>query len=261
MKFSIKNRKDLKIVGNVTIPENPTGLAFLIHGLGVTKDHLLMVKIAETFLENNYIVVSFDATNSFGESEGNYENATMQLHYEDLVDVIDWSKTQDWYIESFVLAGSSLGGYAVVRYAEEYPSIVKAVFPLAAVVSGELSLKATEKYEGEEEFKKWKETGWFERNSVSMPGTIKRLPYSHMEERLKHNLLLNASKLVMPVLIVVGENDGLCPPADQKVLWDVLPKNEYNEFHIIPGAPHTFRTPEHLAQMKEVIGTWIKKIK
>jgi len=33
------------------------------------------------------------------------------------------------------------------------------------------------------------------------------------------------------------------------------------EFHIIKGAPHTFREPEHLNELKEVFNNWLKKLK
>src|SRR3989344_5424120 len=200
--FKIKNRKNLEIVGEISIPGKSIGLVFVLHGLGGFRQQNHIQTIAKTFFENGYTVVNFDATNSIGESEGKYENATMQLHYEDLVDVIAWAKTQPWYIEPFILAGHSLGGYAVARYAEDYPKEVKAVFPYAGVVAGELSYKATE-MEDREKLKKWKETGWHKKFSSSKPGTELQLPWSHMEERLKHDLRPNASELTMPVLFIV----------------------------------------------------------
>ena len=171
-KFSIKNRKGLEIIGVVSVPENPKGLAFTLHGLGGFKEQPHIMVLVDTLLENNYTVVNFDATNSIGESGGKYENATMKDHYEDLVDVISWAKTQDWYKKPFILAGHSLGGYAVARYAEDYPKEVKAVFPYALVVAGELSYKAAE-MEDREKLKKWKETGWQKRFSSSKPGIRK----------------------------------------------------------------------------------------
>ena len=88
--------------------------------------------------------------NSIGDSGGKYEDATIQDHYKDLVDVIAWAKTQNWYREKFVLAGHSLGGYAVARYAEDHPEKVKAVFPYALVVSGELNWKASQQFNPKE---------------------------------------------------------------------------------------------------------------
>lgn len=256
-KFKIKNRKGLEIVGIVSVPENSRGLAFVMHGLGGFKEQPHTMAMADTLLDNGYIVVNFDATNSFGESEGKYEDATMQLHYEDLVDVIDWTKTQSWYKEPFVLAGHSLGGYAVARYAEDYPKEVKAVFPFALVVAGEFVHEAAEIFDADR-FKEWKETGWqIKVNAKS--GLEGKLPWSHMEERLKHDLRPDASKLTMPVLFVVGENDKLCPAEHHKVLYDLAPGPK--EMHIVGGAPHTFREPQHLNELKEIFSKWLKKIK
>lgn len=257
-KFKIKNRKGLEIVGVVSIPENAKGLAFTLHGLGGFKEQPHITTLVDVFLENSYVVVNFDTTNTFGESEGKYEDATMQLHYEDLVDVIAWAKTQKWYKEPFVIAGHSLGGYAVARYAEDYPEEVKAVFPFACVVAGELSHKAAE-LDDTEKLKEWKETGWQFRKSASKIGLIKKLPWSHMEERLKHDLRPNASKLRMPVLFVVGEKDTSTTPEHQKVFFNVIPSDK-KEMHVVGGAPHTFRDPEHLNEVREIFEKWLKKI-
>ena len=107
-KFSITNRYGLEIVGEIRIPKNPIGCSFVIHGLGGFKEQPNTMAMVDTLFDNNYVVINFDATNSFGESGGKYENATMQLHYEDLVDVINWTKEQSWYREPFVLAGRDL---------------------------------------------------------------------------------------------------------------------------------------------------------
>jgi pimeloyl-ACP methyl ester carboxylesterase len=257
--FSIKNIKGLNIEGNVLTPKNPIGLSFTLHGLGGFKDQLHIQALVKALIENNYIVVNFDATNSIGESEGKYEDATMQNHYEDLVDVINWAKNQEWYIEPFIIVGHSLGGFAVAKYAEEFPNEVKAVFPYAAVYSGKDSFEASEKFKPEE-IKEWKETGWTHRTSTSKPGTKMKLPWSHMEERLKHDLKLKVNKITMPVLFVVGENDTSCPPYQQKAFCDLLPDKTKKEIYVIKGAPHTFKEKEHLNQLKDIFSKWIKKI-
>lgn len=258
-KFEIKNRKGLKIAGEILMPESPKGLSFILHGLGSGKDRPHIKTIAHTFFENNYIAVNIDATNSINDSEGKYENATMQNHYDDLVDVISWAKKQEWYKQPFILAGSSLGGYAVAQYAENYPSEVKAVFPLAAVISGKLSIERMMKF-NPEKYKQWKETGWFEEESRTWPGLIKKLPWSHMEERLNHDLVKEASKITMPVLFMVGSND-ISHIEDQKIFYDAIPENTPKEFYIIEGASHTFRETSHINKLKEIFDEWLKKLK
>lgn len=258
-KFEIKNRKGLKIIGNISTPENPKGLSFVLHGLGGFKEQRHMEILAKTLLNNGYITVNFDATNSIGESEGRYEDATMQNHYEDLADVINWAKTQEWYKEPFILTGHSLGGFAVAKYAEEYPNEVKAVFPYAAVYSGQDSIEAHKRF-NPEELKEWEETGWKTRISNSKPGTEMRLPWSHIEERLTHDLKLKADKLTMPILFVVGENDTSCPPDQQQAFCDLLPTETKKEIHLIADAPHTFKEAGHLDQLENIFSNWLKKI-
>ncbi len=258
-KFNIKNRKGLRIVGEIHKPVNSVGLAFTVHGLGAFKEHPSIMTAVNILLENNFNVVNFDTTNSLGESEGKYEDATMQQHYNDLVDVINWSKTQEWYSEPFTLAGSSFGGYAVLRYAEDYPQNVKGVFSKAGVVSGKLSFERSKKF-NTEKYLNWQNTGWYEEESFSKPGVIKRLPWSHIEERLNHDLLPKVSKLTMPILIIVGDQD-ISHLEDQRTLFDVLPENSNNQLHIMKDAPHTFREEKHLNEMKDILDNWLKKIK
>ncbi len=258
-KFSIKNRYGLEIVGDILKPENPIGLVFVLHGLGGYKNQPSIKEIANTFYENNYSVVNFDATNSFGESGGKYEDATFQKHYEDLCDVIDWVKKQDWYKEPFALAGHSMGGYAVVRYTEEFQEKVRFTISYCGSVSGQLSLKIREKFEPEK-LREWRETGWTSRVSISKPGLLKRLPWSHMEERLNHDLLPKAGNISTPVLIIVGEKDDSCPPEIQEILLNAIPETTKKELCVVEGAPHTFRNPEHLEILRNTIDNWIRKI-
>lgn len=251
----IKNRKNQKIVALVDEVKDQKGLAFVMHGLGGFKEQPHIQTITDALLENGYTVVRFDTTNTFGESDGDYEDATTTNYYEDLEDVIKWAGTQKWHQEPFVLAGHSLGGICVALFAENFPEKVRAVAPISTVVSGELSL--TTLYE-RGIYEKWRETGWREEKSMSKPGVIKRLKWSHAEDRVKYDLLKKVNKLMMPVLLIVGENDTGTPPEHQKILYDTLPGEK--ELHIIKGAPHTFRNPVHLAEIKQIFNRWLNEI-
>lgn len=253
----IQNRKGQKIAVIAESAENQKGLAFVMHGLGGFKEQPHIQAIAEFFKENGYTVIRFDTTNTVGESDGSFEDATITNYYEDLEDVIDWAKTQKWHQEPFILAGHSLGGICTSLYAQNYPEKVKALAPIGTVVSGVLSVEAHKKFDPEE-FEKWEKTGWFEAKSQSLPGVVKRLKWSHIEDRLKYDLLPQVHKLTMPVLLIVGENDTRTPLDHQKILYDAL--REPKELHIISGAPHTFRAPEHLAELKNIFNQWITKI-
>ena len=261
MKTFIKNRKGQKISVLVEEVENQKGLVFIMHGLGGFKEQPHIQTFADVFKENSYTTVRFDAANTIGESEGNFENATATNHYEDLEDVIKWAKTQDWYQEPFCLAGHSLGGLCAALYAARHPNEVKALAPISTSISGKMFLEAfSEKEECDR-------TGWWTRKSTSKPDVVLKLNWNNfVDDLLKYDLLEVAHKLTMPVLLVVGENDHGTPPEHQRQLLDRIsgPK----ELHIIKGASHTFRkendfrayNKENLKEIKKILDNWIKKL-
>jgi len=233
---------------------NAKGLAFVMHGLGGFMVQPQVQAMADAFLQNNYTTIRFDTTSTLGESDGKYEDATTTNYYEDLEDVIAWAKTQNWYEEPFTLAGQSLGGICVGLYAEKFSNEVKGLILVNSTVSGEKSIAGKD----QAEIKKWKETGWETTVSISKPGVIKRLPWSHMEDRLKYDLLPLAHKLTMQVLLISGELDNSERPEDQKDLFDKIPGQK--KFVIIPGAPHTIRDPAHLDSLRSALDSWIKTL-
>ena len=252
-KLTIANRKNQRLVVLVEPAEPQKGLVFIMHGLGGTKDGPMQVALSEEFRHARYTVVRFDTTNTFGESDGRFEEATVTSSYQDLEDVITWAQTQPWYQEPSLLAGHSLGGSCTAFYAEQHPDKVLAVAPIAAVVSGKLSLEAPS-LAGK--WQEWQRTGWQERGSATKPGLTKRLPWSHMEDRLKYDLLPLANRLTMPVFLLAGELDDRTPPAHQQILFAALPGPK--ELHIIAGAPHTFGSARHLRDMKKRLRKWLR---
>ena len=256
-KIFIKNRKGMKVC--VVVDENPNsvGLVFLMHGLGGYKEQPQLQVIAEIFYKKGFTAVLFDTTNTFGESDGNYEESTTTNYYEDLEDVVSWAKKQKWYKEPFVLEGHSLGGLCILLYAEKNPNEILALAPVSPVVSGPLSLEMKEKYD-KKDLEQWRSSGWRITPSESKPGVIKKLPWSHMEDRLKYNAIPGASKLTMPVLMVVGEKDDTTPLESIMVLEKVLPGQK--EIQIIKNAGHTMRDLVYLNDLKNVFNIWIDKI-
>jgi len=253
-KIFIKNRHGLKVVVQIEKPKSPIGLAFVMPGRGGFKEQPYVRTFAQSFLDNNYIVISFDTTNSFGESDGNYGDATLTNYYEDLEDVVNWSKTQNYYQEPFILCGHSLGGIGVALYAENHPNKVKALAPISTAVSGQLSLTEYKP----EELAQWKKTGW--RTTIGYSsGKTKTLKWSHVEDLLKYNLLDKVERLTMPVLLMVGELDETHPLAHQEILFQALPGPK--ELYVIKNAPHTFKEPEHLQEVYFVLDKWLKALK
>jgi len=254
-KIFIKNRAGQKLAVIVERPAASSGLAFVMHGLGGFKEQPHIIILAERLLNHGYTTVRFDTTNTVGESDGQYEDATASGYYRDLEDVIAWAQLQPWYQAPLVLAGHSLGGLATALFAEKHPSLVKALAPISTVVTGKATFES-DYYR--EILPEWKRTGWRVSESRSKPGVIKRLKYSFVEDALRYDLLPDIDKLTMPVFLAVGEKDASTTPASQKPLFDGLkgPK----EIHLIRNAEHTFREASELEELRRAFDAWLNTL-
>lgn len=251
-KIFIKNRKNQNVSLIVEKTRNQIGLAFVMHGLGDSKDSEHIRTFATCFLENNYTVVSFDTTNTFGESDGIFEDANITNYYEDFEDVISWAKKQDFFQKPFILCGHSLGAICSAFYAENNPEEIKALAPFSTVINAELSKQNYSK----EELSDWEKTGWLTEDWGAQ-GKI-RLKWSYMREKEKFDLLKLVKNLTMPVLMVVGELDNCTSPKQQKILFNKLPGKK--ELHVLKKAPHTFRAKAHLKEVYEIMDNWLKSL-
>ena len=248
----ILNRKKQKIAIIVEESSKSKGLAFVMHGLSGNKEQPHIRLMAEVLRDNNYTSVRFDTTNTFGESDGNFEDATITNYFEDLEDVISWASKQKWYREPFILAGQSLGGICTTLYAEKFPEKVKGLAPKSTVVNWELSKES----KSMKRLEKWKKDGiniW-----KSNSGRIKRLKWAFVEDRMKYDILKKANLLKMPVLLIVGDKDTSTTPKSQKAFYDALPGRK--EIHIVKNAPHTFSKKKHLEELKTYFDAWIKSL-
>jgi pimeloyl-ACP methyl ester carboxylesterase len=158
-------------------------------------------------------------------------------------------------VPQLAVSGHSKGAYSAVRYAKEYPDDVGHVVAVAPVVSGKLSFEA-HRENNLEELERWQREGVLTR--VGSEGDVKVQRWSQMEERLNHDLLLNASKLVMPTLFITGSKDTSCPPKHIQQLFNVIPEG-CKTFEIIENAPHSFHTKEEQQDCECIIEDWLGK--
>ena len=256
IKQFIQNRRSQRIAVAVENPKNQKGLAFVMHGAGGFKEQEQIRVMAQSLNEHGYSVVTFDATDSLGESDGRIDEISTTDNLHDLEDVIAWAKTQQWFISPFVLAGHSLGSMCCLIYAEQHPTEIKALAPLSAVVSGKLLLLSPDlrKVKG-----MWKETQWLITGSKSKPGAIKKMPWSFITDIQKYDALPQAHVLTMPILMAVGEDDPTTPLVHQKKLYAALPTGN-KEFHILKKSFHTFRNKEELLELKTIFDRWLDSL-
>ena len=251
--FLIRNRRDNKIVIDVEEVVESNTLVFILHGMGVTRKSSVVQTVKETFKEHGYTTVIFDATNSVGESDGGQEEVSMEGYVEDLEDIIDWAKTQAWFVEPFALSGHSLGGYAAIRYAEKNPESVEKIVGIAPVISGKMTLQAYHIHRPEE-LRLWQETG--HRSSGRNEDEGDKIPWENMEERFGGDLVPDANALTMPVLLVVGENDTLCLPSHQTEFLKHIGGDE-KKLVTLKDSGHGFDDDISLGLLTTAINDWM----
>ena len=255
-KFEIKNRHGLKIVGVLeTNTDTPKGTCVVLHGWGGHRNKETTQAMKNAFLQAGFQTFNFDATHSFGESDGDFQQSTLGTFYEDFEDVANWVKNQDWFVSPLAVTGHSKGGYAATRYAEEYPNDVGYAAPVAPVVSGKLSFEIHKEIDPEG-FAKWEKEGV--RIREGSEGDTKIQNWSQMLERLQHDLLVKADKLTMPILFVVGSEDTSCPPKHIQQLFNLIPEGK-KTLKVLEGAPHSFHKKEEQEACSKTILDWLNE--
>jgi len=224
-----------------------------MHGFGGFKEQKHIELMAQSFYNSDYTTIRFDTTHTIGESEGNMEEANLTNYYEDLEDVIKWSKGQTWYQEPFCLAAHSLGGICIILYALKYFKEIKALAPISTVVSGKITLDDFKS----EDTAEWEKTGWAIQESHSKLGVVKKMRWLQFKQDiLQYDVLPQVGQLKIPILLITGENDQCLD--SQKLLFDHLATQK--ELHIIKGAKHTIREEKQLKEFKDIFDKWIEKL-
>ena len=232
----IKNRKGFKMSIRINVNDKNTKLVFLEHGLSSRKEYPHMQVLEDVFSEYGYNVINMDATNSINESESSDEGITTTGHYEDLVDVIEWAKTQDFYKEPFALAGQSLGAISVVRYAGQYPNkvdlLIPCAFPYYNYIEDELNDFAKEVIKN----------GFCDKVSKST-GKVLRLKTAYVEDIKKLDLTEQIQKITANTYVVVGSKDNQKHLKNSRSLFQML--NCKKEFYLLEDIPHDLANTPH----------------
>lgn len=236
----ITNRKGLKISLRLNINNENSKLVFLEHGLGARKEYPHMQVLENVFSEFGYNVINIDATNSLNESESSNKGITTTGHYEDLVDVINWSKTQNFYKEPFALAGQSLGAISIVNYAGQYPHKVNLLIPCAFPYY---------KYEEQDLNNFAKEiikNGYFDKVSKST-GRVLHMTTSYVEDLKRIDLTTQIEKIKADTYVLIGSKDSEKHLRNSKLLYQLL--NCKKEFHLLEDIPHDLANTPHDKQL------------
>jgi pimeloyl-ACP methyl ester carboxylesterase len=259
-KVSIVNRNNLRVAIQIDEPENVLGLAFIAHGFKGFKEQIHIQAFADAFLQNNFAVVRFDATNSLGESEGVVFDATYDTYISDLEDVIAWSRMQKWFHMPFALCGHSMGAQSTTWYAEHSPQEVSLLASMAPPVNYDLYVHNER---NSLSMKDWQEKGYKEGKSNSKPGLIVKASWNTPESLKKFDILPAAHNLTMPIINFVGEEDDPCPVSSQNEFMNAVSSVD-KTLIIMPSLDHNYRDSktksydETFSTIPTILSKWIR---
>ncbi len=244
-----RNRHGLKVFVKVITPPEVRGSAYLAHGFSDVHDAAHMRAMTAAFVRAGFRVIVWDATHSWGRSEGERERATFYYHHEDLEDVIEWSRSQDWYEPEFLVAGHSLGGLMAGAYAAAHPKQVAGLVLVSPVVSGPALRRRIPL-----PVRAW----WRLRGRVTPPMRgAKAIAWEFLRSSWSYNLLAEGRRLVMPVLIVGAGRDYIVPPRLLRRLLRAI-GHESKRLEIVPGVRHGFDGAWEMERLEAVVSEWLR---
>ncbi len=248
-KVFFDNGKGQKLCGILCLPEtDKPPVIIMIHGLTGDKDeHGRFSKAAERFCQEGFCVLRFDCRGT-GESDGKFEDMTIETEVEDLLAAIDYIETRNISKERVGVLGMSLGGEIAILGALKRD--VKTLVLWAPVTSSE---RSKERF-SEDEKKKFETEGKtiIRSSATGRPWLVGRGFYDSsisvkVEEEVK--------KLRCPVLIIHGDKDSTVPLEHSKQAFEDL--NVEKRLEVIEGADHGFYND--VDKIVELSLNWFKK--
>lgn len=239
---------------HLSIKEDGTGQdMILIHGKNYSKEN--MDRLFNRY-KVKYHVVSYDVR-GHGESD-KPDSFTLE---DDVADLVSLIKTL--HLENPIVIGFSMGSYIALKTAEEYPDLFSKVVLIGTKGGG--STSSTQKIEDQAASRgmnkqqiveqmvrrvfapqvSFEDIAAFDKEIASSVTLTQNQKDAITKSLQNFDLLKDADKVKIPVLVLTGEYDRLNPPEEGKKVADALPNAH---FEVIPNAGHIafFENPDRV---------------
>ncbi|MDD5396624.1 MAG: alpha/beta fold hydrolase [Candidatus Moranbacteria bacterium] len=208
-------------------------LAILCPGFLDSKDYKHLVYLADALCEKGYTAVRFDPSGTW-ESVGDISEYTTTQYLENIKTVLEYMLRKNDY-KDILVGGHSRGGRMALLYAARDNRITKIIGIMASW--GFLESKERED---------WKMSG-VKISSRDLPSSTRRknkfyIPFSHILDLEKYDVIDDISKIKAPVVLIAGELDDVVSVEDVRKLYENA--NEPKSITIIPGIEHDYRRSE-----------------
>lgn len=253
--FRIQNAQNENIYVKADGLENVSyhKLAIIQHGLASHLDHVAVQEAKQAFLDNHYVVITFDSRYSLGKGDNDVEKVRLKTFVEDLETVANWAKKQSFYSEPFALSGHSLGGASVIEFGAKYPEQVNILIPITPVISGKLWEKSC--MENLTAFcRQWKQNGTYKYTDAQNHKTA-IIPYAVVVSCNNYNAYALAPQINANTLLIAAEEDIIIDPDDIQKLSQNIRKSRVTK---INSAGHNFEDRQNQIDLYQAINAFIK---
>lgn len=255
MEQFIKNSKQQTLCLKIDQAHGATKpkFAFVCHGITGYKEQEVILQIVKSLQKQGYNVISFDCRNSRGKSHNDMRCATLADFCEDLADVIAWAKSLSDFKASFLLAGHSLGGSAVLNYALQNPNSVEGLILVSSIFSGKDLLDNTTTFTPE--FYHSLATQGVTR---SQEGRECLLDLTYLQELQKYDFYSDIPNFPKPILLITGDKDTSSLPENNQKFYEqiTVPKN----LSIFQDCSHIYNHPRNLEELDRKIAAFVASL-
>ena len=227
-------------------------LAFICHGISGYKEQDVIIKTAETLQNIGYTVITFDCRNSRGNSFNNDHCASTTSMLEDLSTVIDWAKAQTFYTSTFLLAGHSLGGSVVLRYAQEHSQFVNRLILISTIFDGHELYNNTAKFSPE--FLRQLQNGGVTRSRNNIDCFLDE---TYIKDLQQYNFYKDIQKYTMPTLVITGDKDTASLPENNRRFYEALQCRK--ELHIFANCSHIYNEVKNQEDLNRTVKDFLTR--
>jgi len=208
-------------------------LAIICPGFLDSKDHPHLIALANMLVDDGYTAVRFDPYGTW-ESVGDISAYTTSQYLDDVRSILNEMLRIGAY-SHILITGHSRGGMISILSAardSRFTEVVAIMPSTSRTITGP-------KYE------KWKADGFSISRRRILPDSEEhefRVPYSHVEDRARYEVPLEAERVHVPLLLIAGGSDELVKPEFVKEIYDHA--HEPKKYVELPGIGHDYRYSE-----------------
>jgi dipeptidyl aminopeptidase/acylaminoacyl peptidase len=231
-----------------TEPIEPTKypVMIILHGFAESKHHDLSADLANNIVHYGFLTLRFDF-HGHGESEGEFEEHTIQQQVDDVVSALDFvSGLRYADKDRIAVLGTDIGGNIALLAAAK-DARIRCVIAQGARSHFERHLRS-----------------WFQPHEFAELMTKGvhdnfgfRLRKEYVRSTRMQDILEELKKVYVPVLFVHGTGDLRVPIQETRQLFQAA--NQPKLVEEVEGADHWFREPEHRQQLVELAANWARR--